>query len=211
MADRTVYFFESDVAAFEAHMRSHAGCDDELYQETAKALGLKGASQLLDIWCGTGRELDQIMKLSPWICVTGTDPSPARLAKLLAKPYASRLTLVNCESYETHFGTGTFDAAVAVMALHHFTDEDRLSLYRKILEALRPGGHYVEADLIAPDDVAEAAFRAHWAAGDAARCERPVTVEKIEALLREAGFASAERRWRKDERAIFVAGKEPRK
>jgi tRNA (cmo5U34)-methyltransferase len=109
------------------------------------------------------------------------------------------------------FGTAIYDAALTVMAMHHFTDEDRRAIYGKIVEALRPGGRYVEADRVAQDDAAEAAFRADFLPGDAARCELPVTGEKIEALLREAGFSSVERRWRKDDRAIYVARKEPKK
>lgn len=208
MADKTGYFFENDAAEYETHIYSHVGCDDELYQQTAKALALKGASLLLDLWCGTGRELDEIMKLSPWVSVTGMDVSPTLLAKLLAKPYASRLTLVNCRSLTTPFGTGTFDAAVAVMAMHHFADEDRLAIYRKVLEALRPGGRYVETDLVARDDGEAAAYLDRWRPGDAARCERPVTAERIETLLREAGFVSVARRWERDAQAIFVAGKD---
>jgi len=205
---RTGYFFESDAAAYEAHVYSHAGCDDEFYQETAKALGLRGVSLLLDLWCGTGRELDEITKLSPWVSVTGMDLSPALLAKLLAKPYASRLTLVNCRSLTTPFGTNNYDAAVAAMAMHHFSDEDRLSIYRKTFEALRPGGRYVEADRVARDAKEEAALLEDWRPGDADHCERPVTAEKIEAFLREVGFSSVTRRWEKDARAIFVAGKD---
>ena len=211
MADKIDYFFENDVAGYEAHIARHAGCDEELRQETAKALGLKGASLLLDLWCGTGLELDEIMKRSPWISVTGMDPSPALLAKLLAKPYASRLSLVNCPTDTTSFGKCTYDAAVSVMMMHHFADADRLSVYRRVFEALRPGGCYVEADRIARDDAEEAAFLADWRPGDAAHCERPIAGARIEALLREAGFPSVERRWRSDERAIYVAGKEPKK
>ena len=207
MADKTGYFFE-DAAEYETHINSHVGCDDELYQETAKALSLKGASLLLDIWCGTGRELDEITRLSPWVSVTGMDLSPTLLAKLLAKPYASRLTLVNCRSLTTPFGASAFDAAVAVMAMHHFADEDRLAIYRKVFEALRPGGRYVETDLVARDDAEAAAYLDAWRPRDAAHCERPATAEKIEALLREAGFSGITRRWAKDSRAIFMAGKD---
>ncbi len=209
MADRIHYFFETDAAQYEAHASSHADLGDELYQETAKALSLKGASLLLDLWCCTGRELDEIMKKSPWVSVTGMDPSPARLAKLLAKPYASRLTLLNCDIRVAPFGKAIYDGAVAVMTMHHYMDADRLAIYQKIFEALHVGGRYVETDMVAADEAEEAAFRADWRPNDAAHCELPITANKIEALLREAGFLHVERRMDQMNRAIFVAGKEP--
>lgn len=211
MVDRKGYFFERDERAYKSHAYTHADCDNELYRQTAEALNLRGTALLLDLWCGTGRELDQIMTVSPWISVTGMDPSPTLLAKLLAKPYASRLTLINCQILQMPFGAKTHDTAVTVMAMHHFTDDDRRTLYKKINDVLRPGGRYVEVDRIARDDAEEASFLKNWLPGDPENCERPITGEKIKTFLREAGFSSVEQRWQKDNRAIYVAGKEPKK
>lgn len=210
MPDATEYFFERSASDYEAHIGLH-GASDELYAETAKALALKGALQLLDLWCGTGRELDAIMNKSPWVSVTGLDPSPALLAKLLAKPYASRLTLLSPRRNVPTFGADTFDAAVSVLTMHHFTEDDRRTIYGKVFEAIRPGGRYVEADRIALSEADEEAYRAAWKPADLANCERPITGVKIEAFLREAGFSSVERRYIKNDKVIYLAGKEQKK
>lgn len=202
MVEKTVPFFEMSTEEYEKHLFNHARDEDELFAQAAHALSLKGASVLLDLCCGTGRELDEIMKISPWISVTGLDASPGLLAKLLAKPYASRLTLINCTSLVIPFAKCAYDGAVSCFLSHHLTAEQRLFLYKDVFEALRVGGKYVEADITA----------ASPAGGPAPGLgEYSTTAETTLRLLREAGFLSADVRWQKDHKAIFVARKDVRK
>ena len=37
----------------------------------------------------------------------------------------------------------SFDAAVSVESLHHFTKEEKIPLYDKLRKALKPGGYFI--------------------------------------------------------------------
>ncbi|MGI6238817.1 MAG: class I SAM-dependent methyltransferase [Christensenellales bacterium] len=198
-------FSDREIEAYERHVLKHATGDGEIYNRTADALGLKGAAHLLDLGCGTGRALDEIMKRSPWISVTGIDRSPALLARLLAKPYASRLTLIHADSIQAALGTERYDAAVSVLVMHLSPREDRRALYARIHQSLRPGGRYVEADIAARDAAEEDRLFAE------AAYERPLTEDSVLGDLRTAGFSSVETYWKHEQRAIYVARKDGKK
>ena len=114
------------------------------------------------------------------------------------------------------------DAAAASLALHHVpTLDEKQTIYRRIREALRPGGLFVNADAVMPADrAAQAAVYEAWADHMAAcGIDRsrafelfaewaeedtyfPLEVEL--AALRDAGF-DAECVWRNGSMAVVAA------
>ena len=44
------------------------------------------------------------------------------------------------------FGHGRFDYVVSTLTVNHFPPEEKVPLYRKIREALKPRGRYIELD-----------------------------------------------------------------
>ena len=69
------------------------------------------------------------------------------------------LTLLQGSYFDLPFGQECFDAAVSVESLHHFTAEEKLPLYRKLYQALKPGGYFILTDYFAPSDEEESAYR----------------------------------------------------
>jgi tRNA (cmo5U34)-methyltransferase len=202
-------FFDARVDGYEAHMLKNVAGSDRFYDETVRALPVSPGMRLLDLGCGTGLELDALYRRSPDARVTGIDLSGGMLDALRRKYPDKDLTLIQGDYLLVPF-PGPFDAAVSVETMHHFDADLKRRLYRKIAEALRPGGTYVETDYIAADDAFERSclegMRA--AVGDKPagfyHIDIPMTPEHQLELLRDA-FGRAELIWRAGSTAIFRA------
>jgi SAM-dependent methyltransferase len=207
-------FFAARVAGYDEHMiRDVEGCR-EGYPMMA-SLVPDTARKLLDLGCGTGLELDEIFKRYPDIAVTGVDMTSAMLNELRAKHPDQNMTLL-CEDYFTaDFGDG-FDCAVSFETMHHFKPEKKVGLYRRICDALIPGGCYIECDYM----VLTQAEEDHWfSENDRLRLEQgivgdefyhydtPCTVDNQIELLRTAGFSSVEQVFRMENTTMLIAKK----
>lgn len=105
----------------------------------------ENTKRVLDLGGGTGLELIPLFERFPDARVTVVDVAEEMLAQLHKRPFADRVEAVCGDFFEVEFGSG-YDAVISTSALHHFTEEDKTRLYRKALEALRPGGMLVNSD-----------------------------------------------------------------
>ncbi len=187
-------FFQAHLGEYEAHMSLW----QPAYQRLAEWIPAD-ARTLLDLGCGTGLELDAILALRPELSVTGIDLCADMLARLQAKhPKVQTL----CGDYfQTELGTEVYDCVVSVESLHHFRPEQKLGLYRRIFQALRPGGVFWDVDYLAccPEEeslLAEFCMRARSAqgipAGTFVHFDTPLTTEHEQELLQNAGFPAPE-------------------
>ena len=51
---------------------------------------------------------------------------------------------------------GTYDLVVSALAVHHLDGDGKAELFMRVAERLRPGGRFVLADLVIPDDASDA-------------------------------------------------------
>ncbi|HXH95745.1 MAG TPA: methyltransferase domain-containing protein, partial [Gaiellaceae bacterium] len=51
---------------------------------------------------------------------------------------------------------GPFDLVVSALAVHHLDAAGKRDLFRRVARALRPGGRFVLADVVVPDDPRDA-------------------------------------------------------
>ncbi len=138
--------------------------------------------------------------------VTGIDLTEAMLEALKAK-FSDKEIITVCGSYfDVPFGVEVFDAAVSVESLHHFTKEEKIPLYTKLKNALKPGGYFILTDYFADQDEQEEFFRQELLC---IRHEQnlpddvfyhydtPLTVEHEKEALLEAGFSQVDEieRW----------------
>lgn len=208
-------FFASRVGGYDRHMLTVVEGCRQGYAELAARLP-DGLTALLDLGVGTGLELAEIYRRFPDAHVTGIDLCAPMLAQCREK-FADRRPTLLCGDYlSQEFGQAEFDAAVSFETLHHLTPAEKRTLFGRLLQALKPGGLYVQGDYAAPDAAAETAFRLEGEALRAAEgygaCERvhfdtPLTAQHECALLRQAGFASAERVWQEGNTVLIVARK----
>ncbi len=211
-------FFNDRADGYENHMMKNVDGADKFYVEVANLLPISSHIELLDLGCGTGLEIDEIVKLSSNISVTGVDLSEEMLVILRGK-YRDKNTIINlikADYFELDFGCNTYDVVVSVMSLHHFKSEKKISLYKKIFNCLRNGGVYIEADYMAPTQEYEDFY---FAENNRIRAKQgitegffhydtPYTVSNQIGMLQTAGFQLIENVWNYGNTTILKCIKE---
>lgn len=137
-------FFNARVDSYDNHMMENVEGARVYYKETARYLRLPKNARLLDLGCGTGLELDEILPLNPTLEITGIDMSQQMLEKLMEKhsEAADRIKTICGDYFEAPFGQACFDAAVSVQTMHHFDIPMTVEHQREIL--LKAGFKKVE-------------------------------------------------------------------
>lgn len=195
MLEEMAAFFEKRLEGYEAHMLEAIEGATAFYPYTAALLPAEAGARVLDLGCGTGLELDWYFRRNPQARVTGIDLSQGMLDQLRAKHGHRALTLVQGSYFDVPLGEGCFDAAVSVESLHHFTQAEKIALYRRLHRALRPGGYLILTDYFAPTEVHEQRYREDLARLQADlppevhyHYDTPLTVCHETEALRQAGF-----------------------
>lgn len=84
MLEKMDEFFENRLSDYDEHMLTTIEGADEFYKFTAALLPLEAETEILDLGCGTGLELEEYFALNPHAHVTGIDLSKAMLERLKA-------------------------------------------------------------------------------------------------------------------------------
>ena len=208
-------FFAARVDGYDEHMLTEVvGCK-EAYAEMAKLVPANTKS-LLDLGCGTGLELEGIFERLPDISVTGIDLTKEMLEKLSEKYPDKYLTLIQGDYFKEDLGKSCFDTAISFETMHHFSHEMKIGLYKKIYQALKDGGVYIECDYMVETQEEED----HWYAENARirretgipenefyHYDTPCTIENQIKMFTAAGFAKAEKVFRMENTTIIIAYK----
>lgn len=200
MLEKMGAFFEARLDGYDEHMLTCIKSAREFYPFTARCLPQSPGAKVLDLGCGTGLELEEYFALNPSAQVTGIDLAAGMLRALEGKFPDKDLTLICGSYFDVPFGDG-FDGAVSVESLHHFTQAEKIPLYRRLRDALKAGGWFILTDYFALSDREERERRAELLRLKAEQgiiddafyhYDTPLTVEhEIEALT-EAGFSTVE-------------------
>ena len=191
-------FFAARVDGYDEHMRTTIEGASDFYAYTASLLPMEKNARVLDLGCGTGLELEEYFRLNPDAVVTGIDLSDAMLNALKAKFPDRKLSLVQGSYFDVPFGEDTCDAAVSVESLHHFTAEQKESLYTKLHAALKENGCFVLTDYFAESEAREKELFRHLTRLKLEQglpehvCfhyDTPLTVEHETQVLEKAGFS----------------------
>ncbi len=198
MLEKMDLFFEARLEGYEAHMLTAIEGAEEFYPFTASLLP---PGHILDLGCGTGLELNWYFAKHPSAKVTGIDLSEGMLSQLRQKFPDKNLHLIRDSYFEVTLGENIFDGAVSVESLHHFTQAEKLPLYRKLCTALKPGAPFILTDYFAPDDAYEHFYRAELLRLKAEQgiaddvfyhYDTPLTVKHETDALLAAGFSKIE-------------------
>jgi tRNA (cmo5U34)-methyltransferase len=214
MSDAVRIFAEHAAEYHALRGRLVPGLDD-FYGTAADLLALREGplTRVLDLGAGTGMLSAYVARRHPdvsLVLLDGAAPMLEEAQRLLA-PIA--ITTVVADLRDA-LPAGPFDAVVSALAIHHLDDEAKRDLNRRVLEILRPGGVFVNAEQVrGATDWLEQRQREGWIA--ACRREGASEAELRAALgrmtadrhsdtesqlrwLREAGFVDVDcfyRRW----------------
>lgn len=197
MLERMDAFFENRLKGYDEHMLTNIEGADEFYKFTAKQLPMKPCSEVLDLGCGTGLELEEYFSLNPTVHITGIDLSEAMLNTLAAKFPNKNLTLIHSSYFEVPFKNDKYNAAVSVESLHHFTEGQKLSLYQKLFRALKTDGYFILTDYFTESEALEKEYfenlqrlkkEQNITGNEFYHYDTPLTVEYEMQILKEAGF-----------------------
>lgn len=120
MLERMDEFFAARLDGYDAHMLCNIEGAREFYPATAAQLPLSAHTELLDLGCGTGLELEayfarrdrEAPKSRPH--VTGIDLCEPMLRRLREKFPQEDITLIHGSYLEEDLGACQYDAAVSV-------------------------------------------------------------------------------------------------
>lgn len=201
MLERMSDFFEARLDGYDEHMLTNIESASEFYPFTARQLPDEKGCRLLDLGCGTGLELEEYFLLNPTAIVTGIDLSQRMLAALEKKFPCKNINLICGSYFDVPLGDSSFDAAVSVESLHHFTTEEKIPLYTKLRTALKDGGYFVLTDYFALSDEEEQMHRKNLISlkteqgifdNEFYHYDTPLTVEHETEALLKAGFSFVE-------------------
>lgn len=159
MLEKMNEFFNKRVDGYEEHQLNVIDGAQEFYPYTAACLPMQEDAEVLDLGCGTGLELDFYFKCNPTAKVTGIDLAESMLKVLEDKFSDKELTTIFGSYFDVPLGEECYDAVVSVESLHHFTKEEKTSLYKKVFQALKHGGYLILTDYFAETDEQEYFYR----------------------------------------------------
>jgi len=170
--------------------------DYEILQETLADAGAEvTASDILDLGTGTGETLRRVAVRHPDARLVGFDESESMLeAARTAVPAAD----LRVGRLQDPLPEGPFDLIVSALAIHHLDGDEKANLFRRVAERLSPGGRFVLADVVVPDDPADAITPLDEG------YDLPSRVEEQLEWLRDADLAPT-LRWNRRDLAVIVA------
>lgn len=194
-------FFNNRILNYEEHQRNVIAGAKEFYPFTSNCLPMEPNALILDLGCGTGLELEEYFRVNPTAQVLGIDLAENMLKKFLSKFHKHKVEAVKSSFFDYPLGESRFDAAVSVEALHHFTQDKKTALYKKVFTALKPAGYLILTDYFADSDETEQYFMdelnrykmSEFVSDDVLyHYDTPLTVAHETEALEAAGFTSVE-------------------
>ncbi len=139
-------FFNNRAATYDSHMLKDLKLD-EFYEAIANLFtDAFDGMRLLDLGCGTGLELERLYLRYPNMEVTGIDIAQNML-EIMQNRYIDKQLNIICASYfDVQVPEEAYEYVLSTYSLHHFNEEQKLIIYKKIYNALIPGGILIEGD-----------------------------------------------------------------
>jgi len=209
-----------DVADYDTLIRRWIPAYDTMLDAVVSIVRTLRAPLVVDLGAGTGALGGAILERVPdaHVHLVDIDPNMLELAAARVARFGTRASSVRGSFADV---LPSCDAVVASLALHHVASrDDKRALYRRVLEALRPGGVLAIADATvhehgAAHDWTYEAWAAHMAAHGIGRAEadqlfanwakedtyQPLHVEL--SLLADAGFEQPECFWKQGPMSVY--------
>ena len=172
----------------------------DLQDETAKATAGARVSTILELGIGTGETAKRVLAAHPAARLTAIDSSPEMVERARAAVPQADLRVARLED---PLPDGPFDLVVSALAVHHLDGPGKGDLFRRVAAVLEPGGVFVLADVVVPEDDADLVTPIDGV------YDQPNRVDDQLRWLREAGL-DAEIVWSYKDLAVLRAMRPPR-
>ena len=136
-------------------MRAEVPAYDRLQEELVAATQGVDARSILDLGTGTGETAARVLAAHPRAALLGIDSSEPMLGVARDALDGARATL-QLGRLEDPLPPGPFDLCVSALAVHHLDGPGKADLFSRLASVLAPGARFVLADVVVPDDPADA-------------------------------------------------------
>lgn len=123
--------FHSRPETYLEQIRAEVPRYDELQEEAVRAVPFP-PRRVLELGIGTGETTRRLIDAHPQAEVTGLDSSPEMVFRA-----RELLTDVRLARMEDPLPDGPWDLVIAVLSVHHLTDEQKRALFRRVREQSR--------------------------------------------------------------------------
>lgn len=211
-------FFNVRSSSYDDHMKECIESFDEFYKRLSESIdSTEEQICVLDLGCGTGAEIKEILNKAPKAQIIAIDVSEKMLLELKKKyeKYINQISLIVDSYLNFSFKENYYDYVMSSMTMHHLLYNKKLELYKKIRNSLKDGGKYIEGDYVVSKEKEEQLLlEYHRKMESVERNENgsyhidiPFSIKTQMKLFQEAGFSNAECIYQENEDVIFVASK----
>lgn len=202
--------FDRAAKTYDAVRRQLIPCFDDFYGTVARVMpfGRDDVFDVLDLGAGTGLLTAVLREQFPKARYELIDISDEMLARARDRFEGERDVRIAVSDYSVEPLPGSFDAIISALSIHHLDDPGKAALFRRIFDALKPGGIFVNAEeVLAPTAALDQFYWDEWerqarAAGapdeefagveERAKYDKPAKLDDQLAWLGEAGFADVD-------------------
>lgn len=202
--------FDRAAKTYDSVRRLMIPCFDDFYGTVARMIPFNDddAFDVLDLGAGTGLLSAVLREHFPKARYSLIDISDEMLARARDRFAGIENVRIAVSDYSVEPLPGRFDAIVSALSIHHLDDPGKAALFRRIYDALKPGGIFVNAEeVLAPTTALDQIYWDEWerqarATGapeeefagveDRAQYDKPAKLDDQLRWLSKAGFADVD-------------------
>ena len=128
---------------------------ERVQEQTVAATAAVDPKTILELGTGTGETTRRVLAAHPRARLHGIDSSSTMLA-VARETLAGAPVQLELRQIEGPLPPGPFELVVSALAIHHLNAAGKQALFRHVAEVLAPGGRFVLADVVIPEDPADA-------------------------------------------------------
>jgi len=185
---------------YEEEIRADLPTYDQLQRELVEASGAR-ARRILELGTGTGTTAALLLERHSEAVLVGIDSSAGMLEAARVRLPPERVQL-HVGEIQHELPVGPFDLVASALCVHHLDGAEKAQLFTRVRGVLAPGGRFVLADLVVPDDLSDA--RTPFTPG----FDKPSSVIDQLRWLADAGF-DPRVTWEHRDLAVIVASATP--
>jgi tRNA (cmo5U34)-methyltransferase len=185
--------FHWDPDGYLEMVRTEVPDYDRIQDELALATDGIDARRVLELGTGSGVTSRRVLERHPHAHLTGVDSSEHMLAAADLPGADLRL-----QDLGDPLPEGPFDLVFSALAVHHLAAAAKADLFARVAAVLAPGGRFVMADVIVPEDRADVVTPLDPG------FDLPETVPDLLTWLQDAGLR-ARVSWQARDLAVLVA------